>query len=345
MASQIKKGESKDILEQAVADAAKVREAAIENAKEMIMKAFTPKIKALLSTRLNEEDQPAGYDEEGEQERIEGSDDPSEKGEGPAIIEGEEEEEIDVDMSDEEGDEGDEEEVDVDLDLGGEEEEDLDDMGEDDEELDLDLDDEGEEEDLDDEGEEEEIDMDIEGDEDEEVDIGEDDEELDIGDEEGEEGEEDDTIEIVDDEEGADEDGEEVEDEEMYEALEKTLKENKGLRRQNYRYRSVLRELKGQFEAVNLFNAKLVYANKMLHRGGLTKQQKIKMLETFDTASTIREVKIIYKTLNESYGKSSPKRRGSSIVRSVRSINESAQPGAGNLSGRMQELAGIGRGQ
>jgi len=315
----------KDLLQEAVADADKVKEAAIENAKEMIVKAFTPKIKGIISAGLEDDDpltedenQPAGYDEEGGQERIEGSDDPSEKGDGPAIIEQDEdlEEELvdedDMDVEDEE-----EVEIEPEPELEPEDEEEIDvDMGEDDEEIDIDIEDDEEEEDFGDMGED---DVDVEDDED--------------------------TIEIVDDEDEDEVDVEmECDDDEMYEALESTLKENRTLKREIKRYRKTLGELKEQFEAVNLFNAKLVYANKALHRGGLTKDQKVKILETFDTAGSIREVKIIYKTLSENAGEGKKKVKvKKEVVKSVKRIDESAEaPGSSDaVSNRLQELAGI----
>ena len=44
---------------------------------------------------------------------------------------------------------------------------------------------------------------------------------------------------------------------------------------------------------------KLIYANKVLRTPGLTKDQKHGIVERFDDAGTINEVKIIFKSLTE----------------------------------------------
>ena len=46
-------------------------------------------------------------------------------------------------------------------------------------------------------------------------------------------------------------------------------------------------------------NAKLLYVNK-LFRNNLTETQKVKIIENFDRAKTVREAKLVYATLSES---------------------------------------------
>ena len=46
-------------------------------------------------------------------------------------------------------------------------------------------------------------------------------------------------------------------------------------------------------------NAKLLYVNK-LFRNNLTEAQKVKIIETFDRAKTVREAKLVFATLSES---------------------------------------------
>ena len=67
---------------------------------------------------------------------------------------------------------------------------------------------------------------------------------------------------------------------------------------------------KKQLNEVSLLNAKLLYTNKLFKNYGLTNEQKMKIVETFDLTQTIREVKIAYTSLAESFnfGKSAVKK-------------------------------------
>ena len=53
---------------------------------------------------------------------------------------------------------------------------------------------------------------------------------------------------------------------------------------------------------VNLLNAKLLFTNKLFRSFGLTNDQKMKVVENFDRAHNLREVKLVYSTLAESFG-------------------------------------------
>ena len=68
--------------------------------------------------------------------------------------------------------------------------------------------------------------------------------------------------------------------------------------------------LRTQLHEVNLLNAKLLYTNKLFKNNALTNEQKMKIVETFDLTQTIREVKIAYTSLAESFnfGKSAVKK-------------------------------------
>jgi len=58
--------------------------------------------------------------------------------------------------------------------------------------------------------------------------------------------------------------------------------------------------LRTKLSEVNLLNAKLLYVNK-LFRNNLTETQKVKIIETFDRAKTVREAKLVFATLSESF--------------------------------------------
>ncbi len=60
-------------------------------------------------------------------------------------------------------------------------------------------------------------------------------------------------------------------------------------------------ELRNELNEVNLLNAKLLYTNKIFKAKNLTESEKIKVLNTFDKAETVKEVKLVFETLTESF--------------------------------------------
>jgi len=60
-----------------------------------------------------------------------------------------------------------------------------------------------------------------------------------------------------------------------------------------------LKELRSDLQETNLLNAKLLYTNKIFRAKNLKEAQKVKVLEAFDKASNVKEVKLIFETLNE----------------------------------------------
>ena len=103
--------------------------------------------------------------------------------------------------------------------------------------------------------------------------------------------------------------------------------------------------LQTQLKEVNLLNAKYLFMNKLFKAKSLTESQKIKAVNAFDRATTVKEVKNTFATLNESFAVSKKK-----------SINEGfASQAAGNAPkqsqtiesdpfiSRMQVLAGINK--
>jgi hypothetical protein len=63
--------------------------------------------------------------------------------------------------------------------------------------------------------------------------------------------------------------------------------------------RKEIEELRSDLHETNLLNAKLLYTNKIFRAKNLKEAQKIKVLEAFDKASNVKEVKLIFETLNE----------------------------------------------
>jgi len=109
-----------------------------------------------------------------------------------------------------------------------------------------------------------------------------------------------------------------VEDEEMTEDTDvvSDLKaEVAALRKENKRYEKALIGVKNQMDEVNLFNARLAAATDLFRNVTLTKQQKERVVEHFDKASTIGEVKRVLKALKEGYNSNQPKARKARVSR------------------------------
>jgi len=61
--------------------------------------------------------------------------------------------------------------------------------------------------------------------------------------------------------------------------------------------RQELEELASTLSEVKLLNAKLLYTNKIFRAKNLTESQKVKVLEAFDKAASVKDAKLIYETL------------------------------------------------
>jgi hypothetical protein len=62
---------------------------------------------------------------------------------------------------------------------------------------------------------------------------------------------------------------------------------------------TVINTLRSELNEINLLNAKLLYTNKIFKAKTLNEEQKVKVLSSFDKATTVKEVKLVYSTLNE----------------------------------------------
>jgi len=62
----------------------------------------------------------------------------------------------------------------------------------------------------------------------------------------------------------------------------------------------VIKFLKNKINEVNLLNAKLLFSNKLFRNYELNESQKMKVIENFDRANNLREVKLVFSTICES---------------------------------------------
>ena len=164
-----------------------------------------------------------------------------------------------------------------------------------------------------------------------------------------ESGKEDDNLEVVDDlvesedldldevlkalteEEDAEEEADKVEE------LQAELKET----------REVVQFMRDKLNEVNLLNAKLLFSNKLFRAFGLNNNQKLKVVETFDRTKNLREVKLVYATLAESFKRPSKlsesvsKGSSSKPVASTKPANQEVLSEGAELKARFKKLANI----
>ena len=288
-----------DLLKEAIADAKAVRETALANAKIALEEAFTPRIQSMLSAKLSEDDmgddmpveEPA-MDEGEHEEPAETNGDGMDAAAGAPVDEGEHE-----DDSMEEG-EHEEDGMDEDLEL----EAILRELEGDDKEMDEDMEDKEEVEEASDSS-----------------DIGKGDNKVDVADS----GDEDDPGKgkLVAETEDKDDVDEDVDLDEIIKALREGEDEDKmdegedDEKNENYtagvddgaaskdleEAYNVIRFLKSKINEVNLLNAKLLFSNKLFRNHSLNESQKMKVIENFDRAQSLREVKLVFATLSESF--------------------------------------------
>lgn len=91
------------------------------------------------------------------------------------------------------------------------------------------------------------------------------------------------------------EDGEEEVEEMMHEEEEE---ESHGEEKLAEAY-AVITFLREKLNEVNLLNSKLLFSNKLFRSHSLTESQKMTVIENFDRAGSLREVKLVYATLAE----------------------------------------------
>jgi hypothetical protein len=79
---------------------------------------------------------------------------------------------------------------------------------------------------------------------------------------------------------------------------------------------------------MNLFNAKLLYVNKLVQDKNVTSEQRRGIVESLDGAKTLREVKLLYKGLTKSLKTANTSAKKGQISESAarRSIGSSSRP-------------------
>ena len=126
----------------------------------------------------------------------------------------------------------------------------------------------------------------------------------------------------------------------LNEAIRNLRRKNRSQAEKLNKYRGAVGTLREQLEDLNLFNAKLLYVNKLLQNQSLTESQKKSVIKALDEARTLSETKTLYKSLTESLTSSKKA-----------TLNESARYGSSSRtttsasSKKLQESSDLGRWQ
>jgi hypothetical protein len=102
--------------------------------------------------------------------------------------------------------------------------------------------------------------------------------------------------------------------------------------------------LKSELNEINLLNAKLLYTNKIFKSKNLNENQKVKVLSSFDKATTVGEVKMVFETLNEGIKvkkETIKEHLGSASKATVTPVAKKPIVESNEAFLRMQKLAGI----
>lgn len=132
----------------------------------------------------------------------------------------------------------------------------------------------------------------------------------------------------------------------LNEAIRQLRRQNRAQSEKLNKYRGAVNSLREQLEDLNLFNAKLLYVNKLLQNKSLNENQKKSVIKALDEAQSLQEAKSLYSSLTETFRRSSSKSTLSesrvlgSSSRPTTSAQSSATSSNNELS-RWQRLAGL----
>jgi len=128
-------------------------------------------------------------------------------------------------------------------------------------------------------------------------------------------------------------------------SLIKESRKNRALTQKLGGAKKVMSAMKNQLNEMNLFNAKLLYVNKLMQNRNLSTKQQKAIVEALDSAKTLREAKLLYKSLTASLKKRGGTLSEGKIARTLGSSSRSIRSASPSKSGtevdRWAVLAGI----
>ena len=135
--------------------------------------------------------------------------------------------------------------------------------------------------------------------------------------------------------------------EELKDAADRLAEEKKIIKKNNEKLIKAFKGLKENFDKVNLSNARLLYANRILTNNSLNERQKHKIVEALSKADSIEEAKVIFETLESAVGSVTGKARPQSLRETIERPSATLPRRASTRTvdspamDRMQVLAGI----
>jgi len=129
---------------------------------------------------------------------------------------------------------------------------------------------------------------------------------------------------------------------EMRAKMRDAARKNRSMQEKLNKYRSAVQTLREQLEDLNLFNAKLLYVNKLLQNKSINESQKKSVIRALDQAQSLKEAKMLYKSLTESFTQNAKSTLSESRTRGSSSkaiTSSSAKPM--NEVNRWATLAGL----
>jgi hypothetical protein len=342
---------SSDILKDAIAEAKLVKQVALKNAKQTLEESFAPKIQKILSQTLKNEvsDEDSEDSEDSEELDLDETEDPGEDETGETKDNEDVTDDLDETEDPGKGESGEtKNNKDVTQNLSEEDSENFEDEDEDLDNIDLEevltsLEEEDSENSEDEDPELEEEDKVTKAD--------------DVTPMSDEDEEEEMTVEEIlngINEEDSEEDYETDEDEEDKLELETLRKENVQLKKSVKKHSNAINFMKKALAEVNLLNEKLLHTTNIFRNFNLSNTDKMKVVESFDRTKSVREVKLIYATIVESFRlkagnskKTAVKKlqegSGASKVIASQKSDKTVITEGDDFKARMQKLANIKR--
>jgi hypothetical protein len=328
---------NREFLKEAIADAKTVKESAIANAKVALEEAFSPQLKSMLASKLEEMDK---YEEDDVKEEVEEAKNEIEEETIEETISEEKEEmdeEMDLDeiLNELEKEEVKEDDLPLEEELTEAEEDEVEETEEETEEVET-----GEEdEDIDlEDMSEEDLKSFIEDVIEDMVKAG----ELEAGEAVEDDDDDEDEMEVDMDMDVEIESEEEVVAEEKDDYMEEVKKEL------DEAY-ATINSLNSELNEINLLNAKLLYSNKIFKSKSLNESQKVKVLGAFDKASSVKEVKLVFETINGNFKTKKTKQISENMIGSASKatltpkVNKKPIVESNEMVARFQKLAGINK--
>lgn len=124
----------------------------------------------------------------------------------------------------------------------------------------------------------------------------------------------------------------------------KVVRMNRMLESKLSQYKKALRGMKTQLTEMNLFNAKLLYANKLMQNRDLTIKQQRNIVESLDEAKTLGEAKILFESLSKSLVRPANTRSGNLSEGAIRRpMSSSSRPVRSGQSKPINESVALDR--